>query len=223
MGSVIAVSFYAGRRQGPPPVGDTATSIGTKGMDDHDRRFARPGDGPSWPPFQLPGCSDRPVGKGLSAWRVLGPMAEATTSFGAMFPQAGRPAPSADGGPAGVSKVADMSPAIAQADQWPPQARCATGVLWPSCTRVYQSSLMQVVADRAAEQAAVSPADCRLLADELRAFLRETGDAAVREDRRLQHELEQISESIAQVADQLTRRPIIIRVIKSGRIVDGIT
>lgn len=176
-------------------------------MDDHDRRFARPGDGPSGPISSFLDALTDLWGKGLSAWRVLGPMAEGTTSFGAMFPQAGRPAPSADGGPAGVSQVADLSPAIAQAGI---VAAASTMRYWRALAELharYQSSLMQVVADRAAEQAAVSPADCRLLADELRAFLRETGDAAMQEARRLQHELEQVSESIAQVADQLTPSP----------------
>ena len=45
---------------------------------------------------------------------------------------------------------------------------------------------MQAVADRATGQAAASPAECRVLADELRAFLREVGDVATQEARRLQ-------------------------------------
>jgi hypothetical protein len=146
-------------------------------------------------------------GKGLSAWRVLGPMAEGAASFGAMFPGAGRPEASADAGPAAVSQVADMSPAIAQAGM---VAAASTLRYWRALAELharYQSSLMQVVADRATGQAAAPPADCRVLADELRAFLRETGDAAMQEARRLQHELEQVSESIAQVADQVTPSP----------------
>src|SRR5258708_26626335 len=114
MGPVIAVSFYA-RPPGPPRVRDTATSIGTIGMDDHDRRFARSGDGPSDPMSSFLGALTDLWGKGLSAWRVLGPIAEGAASFGAMFPRAGRPGASADAGPAAVSQVADMSPAISQA------------------------------------------------------------------------------------------------------------
>jgi hypothetical protein len=176
-------------------------------MVDHDRRFARPGDGPSDPMSSFLGALTDLWGKGLSAWRVLGPIAEGAASFGAMFPRAGRPGASADAGPAAVSQVADMSPAIAQAGM---VAAASTMRYWRALAELharYQSSLMQVVADRATGQAAASPADCRVLADELRAFLRETGDAAMQEARRLQHELEQVSESIAQVADQVTPSP----------------
>src|SRR5258708_1419459 len=192
MGPVIAVSFYA-RPAGPPRVRDTATSIGTIGMDDHDRRFTRPGDGPSDPMSSFLGALTDLWGKGLSAWRVLGRMAEGAASSGAMFPRAGRPGASAAAGPAAVSQVADMAPASAQAMR----ERHAGS----------QPSLRQAGADRGTGQAAASPANCRVLADELRAFLRETGDAAMQEARRLQHELEQVSESIAQVADQVTPSP----------------
>src|SRR5258708_19876283 len=90
MGPVIAVSFYA-RPPGPPRVRDTATSIGTIGMDDHDRRFTRPGDGPSDPMSSFLGALTDLWGKGLSAWRVLGRMAEGAASSGAMFPPPGNP------------------------------------------------------------------------------------------------------------------------------------
>ena len=42
--------------------------------------------------------------------------------------------------------------------------------------------------------------ECRVLADGLRAFLREIGEAAAQEARRLQMELEQVGESIARAA-----------------------
>jgi len=176
-------------------------------MDDHDRRFAQSGDGPSDPISSFLDALTDLWGKGLSAWRVLGPIAEGTASFGAMFPHAGRPGASADADPAAVSQVANMSPAIAQAGM---VAFASTIRYWRVLAELharYQSSLMQVVADRATGQAAASPADCRVLADELRAFLRETGDAAMQEARRLQYELEQVSESIAQVVDQATPSP----------------
>jgi hypothetical protein len=175
-------------------------------MDDHDRRFARPGDGPD-PMSSFLGALTDLWGRGLSALRALDPKAEGASSFGAMFPRAGLGA-SADAGPAAVSQVADMSPAMAQACM---VAAASTMRYWRALAELharYQSSLMQAVADRAATgQAAASPADCRVLADELRSFLREIGDAAMQEARRLQHELEQVSESIAQVADQVTPSP----------------
>jgi len=71
----------------------------------------------------------------------------------------------------------------------------------------YQASLMRVVADRATGQSAASPIEYRELADELRAFLREVGDAAALEARRLQLELEQVGEAVARVADQATPPP----------------
>jgi hypothetical protein len=177
-------------------------------MDDHDRRFTRPGDGPSDPMSSLLGALTDLLGRGMNAWRVLGPQAEGAASLGAMFPQAGRPGASADAGPAAVAQIADMSPAIAQAGV---VAAASTLRYWRTLAELqarYQASLMQTVADRRTGQAAAaSPADSRVLADELRAFLREVGDAAMQEARRLQHELEQVSESIAQVADQATPSP----------------
>ena len=175
-------------------------------MDDHDRRFSRPGDGPSDPLSSLLGALTDLWGKGLSALQAMAPMAEGGASFGAMFPRAGGLGASADAGP--VSQLADMSPAIAQAGI---VAAASTLRYWRTLAELqarYHSSLMQAVAERGTEQAAAaSPADSRLLADELRAFLREVGDAAMQEARRLQHELEQVSESIAQVADQATPSP----------------
>jgi hypothetical protein len=174
-------------------------------MDDHDRRFSRPGDGPSDPVSSFLGVLTALWGKGLSA---LHPIAEGGESFGAMFPGAGRPGASADASPGAVAQLADMSPAIAQAGM---VAAASTLRYWRALAELqarYQSSLMQAVADRGTGQAAAaSPADSRVLADELRAFLREVGDAAMQEARRLQHELEQVSESIAQVADQVTPSP----------------
>ena len=176
-------------------------------MDDHDRRFTRPGDGPSDPMSSLLGALTDLFGKGLSAWRVHGPQAEGAASFAAMFPRDGKPGAHPDAGPAAISQIADMSPAIAQAGI---VAAASTMRYWRALAELqarYQSSLMQAVADRSKGQTAAAPADGRLLADELRAFLREIGDAAMQEARRLQHELEAVSESIAQAADQETPSP----------------
>jgi len=67
------------------------------------------------------------------------------------------------------------------------------------CAR-HQSGLMQAAVDRTTDRSAVSPAECRVLADGLRAFLREIGEAATQEARRLQMELEQVGEAVARVA-----------------------
>src|SRR5260370_38962007 len=135
-------------------------------MVDLDRRFARSGDGPSDPMSSFLGAVTDLWGKGLSAWRVLGPIAEGAASFGAMFPRAGRPGASADAGPAAVSQVADMSPAMAQACV---VAAASTMRYWRALAELharYQSSLMQAVAHRGTGQTAASPADCPLLAAE---------------------------------------------------------
>ena len=71
----------------------------------------------------------------------------------------------------------------------------------------YQGGLMRAVASRASGQAAVPASECRELADELRAWLREIGDAATREARRLQAELDAIGEEIAEAADAATPAP----------------
>jgi len=175
-------------------------------MEDHDRRFTRPGDAPSDPMSSFLGALTDVWGKGLSVWHALDPKTEGAASFGAIFPGAG-PGTSTGASPAGVSQAADMSPAIAQAGL---VAAASTVRYWRALAELhgrYRSSLMHAVADRGTGQAGVSPEDCRVLADELRAFLRKVGDAAMQEARRLQHELEAVSESIAQVADQVTPSP----------------
>jgi hypothetical protein len=78
---------------------------------------------------------------------------------------------------------------------------------WRSLAEVqarYQGALVQAVVDRASGQAATPPSECRVLADELRTYLREIGDAAMLEARRLQAELDVIGEEIAHVADAAT-------------------
>jgi hypothetical protein len=62
--------------------------------------------------------------------------------------------------------------------------------------------MMQVLARRAVKQPSVPEGEDRLLVDELRAFLREIGDAAVQEARRLATELEQIGEVVARGVEQ---------------------
>jgi hypothetical protein len=79
---------------------------------------------------------------------------------------------------------------------------CATSTLryWRDLTHVYaryQHALIQSVARRATHQCLAPESDDRVLVDELRAYLREIGDAAVREGRRLQTELERIGEAVA--------------------------
>lgn len=103
-----------------------------------------------------------------------------------------------------ASQAADMAQPMARA--WM-AAAASGGRYWTTLAELharYQGGLMRAVASRASGQAAVPASECRELADELRAWLREIGDAATREARRLQAELDAIGEEIAEAADAAT-------------------
>jgi ElaB/YqjD/DUF883 family membrane-anchored ribosome-binding protein len=97
-----------------------------------------------------------------------------------------------------------MSPAIAQAYGAATVSLIRYWSILAELQLRYQRILMQAAAASARKQTAGPPTECRMLADEVRAFLREIGDAATQEARRLQQELEAISESVARAADQAT-------------------
>jgi hypothetical protein len=108
------------------------------------------------------------------------------------------PGASAEAAQGALSQAAEVAPAIAEAGMIGAMSALR---YWQALAEIhakYQASLMQAVVDRAGGRAAASPAECRVLADEVRAYLREIGEAANQEARRLQSELEQIGESIAQ-------------------------
>jgi hypothetical protein len=131
---------------------------------------------------------------------LLGPMKGIARLFDAVSSGAPGLGANAEAGQAAISQVADMSPAIAQ----------ACGVAAVSSMRYlralaelhlrYQATLMEAAAGRST----ASSTGYRVLADEVRAFLREIGDAATQEARRLQLELEKVGESVARAADQAT-------------------
>jgi hypothetical protein len=199
-------------------------------MSDHGNQFTqrRVGSADSLTNF-LGALSDL-WGKGLSAWQMMaggsfagadrrgypadtsyaaamGPMAEMAGSMDAMFPNASGKESVAQAGQAAASQFADLSPAMAQACM---VAAASTLRYWRALAELHgrhQASLMQAFADRATGHATASPEECRVLADGLRAFLREIGDAAEQEARRLQRELEEVSESIARTADKATSPP----------------
>jgi hypothetical protein len=64
----------------------------------------------------------------------------------------------------------------------------------------YQAALLHAMSERANGR----PAETLVLADDARAFLREIGDTAEREARRLHMELDQVSEALAQALAQAT-------------------
>lgn len=166
-------------------------------------------------------------GMGLQAWQVLAGMGARSQSGhpGAVFAalagakpnttQSSEPVASRAAGLGGaeeprqatVAQMADFSPALAEA--------CMVGAAsamryWGTLAELglrYEASLAQAVADRTTGRSAASPAEIRVRADELRAFLRGVGDAANLEARRLQLNLERIGETIAEAADQATPSP----------------
>jgi hypothetical protein len=76
---------------------------------------------------------------------------------------------------------------------------------WRDLAGIYskhQTTLMRATAGRMMTSSILSEGDSRLLVDELRAFLREVGQVAVQEGRRLENELEQISETLARRMEQ---------------------
>lgn len=166
-------------------------------------------------------------GMGLQAWQALAGMGARSQSGhpGAVFAalagakpkttQSSEPVASRAAGPGGaeeprqatVAQMADISPTLAEA--------CMVGAAsamryWGTLAELglrYEASLAQTVADRTTGRSAASPAEIRVRADELRAFLRGVGDAANLEARRLQLNLERVGETIAEAADQATPSP----------------
>jgi hypothetical protein len=189
-------------------------------MSDPDHPFAafRPGQGDAAASFV--GAMREAWDVGAAAWRAMaggvgyggpaanpfariwGPLAGMATTFSDPYLPPIQPRSVADAAQGAASQVADMTPAMAQA--WM-VATASTLRYWRALADIHarhQGSLMQAVVDRVANRAAPSPAECRVLADELRAFLREIGDAASLEARRLQAEMELVGESIARATDQ---------------------
>lgn len=159
----------------------------------------------AWQMMARRGSSDGFRGEGPSnPFDVLGPVAEMAASLGAPLADAIGMRMGGEAGQAAASQLADMSPAVAQAGL---AAAASAFRYWCTIAELlarYQSSLAQAAADRATGHAAASPAECRVLADELRALFRQVGDAAMQEARRLQQELEVVGESIARTASEAT-------------------
>jgi hypothetical protein len=185
-------------------------------VDSNGHSFSRDGGQPD-PTNLLLGGVVEAWGKGLAAWQALAGMGDA----GLSDPGAGLAATTApieamakafdsarqQGAGEADSQAAGMSPALAKA--W--MAGAASAVrYWSALAELgirYQASLVHAAADRATGQSAASPAQQRLHADELRAFLRGVGDATSQEARLLQQNLERIGEAIAEAVDRGTPSP----------------
>jgi len=194
-------------------------------MSDPGRSFSQPmGSGQTDTVADFMAALSEIWGKGMSAWQtmtgtwpypgpdrsgapgtdplaaMLGPMASVAATLAAMLPRQMGPYAAAEASREAASQFGDLSPAMAEAAMI---AAASTLRYWRALAEICarrQSSLMQAAVDRATDRPAVSPAECRVLADELRAFLREIGEAATQEARRLQIELEQVGEAVARSA-----------------------
>ena len=164
---------------------------------------------------------------GLQAWQALAGMEAGRRGdhYGAVLAalmtpngdttKSEEPVQSRAAGPGGVmeprqapvAQMADISPALAEA--------CMVGAAsamryWGTIAELglrYEASLAQTIAEQTTGRSAASPAECRVRADELRAFLRGVADAANLEVRLLQLNLERVGEKIAEAADQATPPP----------------
>jgi hypothetical protein len=103
--------------------------------------------------------------------------------------ESGSGAPSSD-----ISQDGDLSSLMMQT--W---LICATSTLryWRDLTGVYARYQSALIRSVATPQPLTPESEDRVLADELRAYLREIGDVAMREARRLQTELDRIGEAVA--------------------------
>ncbi len=166
------------------------------------------------------------VGQGLAAWGTaaetlfsaagrgpqtpqdpLGTIADMAAVAGTALPGLARLAGRAEEGQAAFAQVADLSPAIAQACMVAAASALRYGRTIAEIMGRHQAGLLQAAMERGAGETAADPSAQRALADDLRAYLREIGDAAAQEARRLQHELEMVGESIAVVIDEATSPP----------------
>ena len=99
-----------------------------------------------------------------------------------------------------LSQATVASPVLTQAGML---ATASAMRYWSSLAELivrYQSVLVK----EAATTATTTDSENRVHADELRALLRGVGDAATKESRRLQYELELLGEAVARATDQAT-------------------
>ena len=131
---------------------------------------------------------------------MLAPWADFARAYGAPPPRGAPPAGSAEAAREALEQVSDLSPALAEAAMVAAISAFRYGrALAEICAR-HQGSVVQAMLDRARGQAGPAATEGRVLVDDLRACLREIGEAASLEARRLQAELDQVSELLARAA-----------------------
>jgi hypothetical protein len=108
---------------------------------------------------------------------------------------------------AALASALQLSPAIAQA-----YVVCTDstirycGILADLFIR-HEATLLMATADRVTGNNPTPVTECRAMADDLRALLREVGEAAVGEARRLESDLAKVGESVARAIDRATPSP----------------
>lgn len=103
-----------------------------------------------------------------------------------------------------LSQTAAASPVLTQAGML---AAASAMRYWSSLAELfvrYQSALVKEAVSTTTTSEPASATESRVHADELRAFLRGVGEAALKESRRFQYELEMLGEVVAQATDQAT-------------------
>jgi len=145
----------------------------------------------------MPGGATDPTGP-LTA--MLAPWADFARAYGPPPPRSAPPAGSAEAAREALEQVSDLSPALAEAAMIAAiSAARYSRALAEICAR-HQGSVVQTMLDSARGRTASATTESRVLIDDLRACLREIGEAASLEARRLQAELDQVSESLARAA-----------------------
>jgi len=136
---------------------------------------------------------------------LLSAMTRVSAAISDVMAQTTAASPSrASGSPAeqALAQGADLAPLMAQVAV---VAAGSTLNYWRGLAEVYgrhQATMLDWWARRAMSQTPVTEAERRLMAEELRAFLREAGEVALREARILETKLDQIGEAVASATDQ---------------------
>ena len=110
-------------------------------------------------------------------------------------------------GQAALVNALELSPAIAQA-----YVVCTSSTIRYCGTLAelfirHGTNLLKAAANRVTGNNPTPITECRVVADDLRAFMREIGEAALGEARRLENDLAKIGESIARATDRATPSP----------------
>lgn len=137
----------------------------------------------------------------------IGELQESAKFFETILPGGASSTDPANAGQAALANALELSPAIAQA-----YVVCAGSTIRYCGTLAelfirHGANLLKATANRVTGNNPTPVTECRVVADDLRAFLREVGEAAMGEARRLENDLAEIGESVARATDRATPSP----------------